>query len=58
MGRLFARLDEDLIDWIGKQHMFFVATAPTSVDGLTALELPNELSDAEAERYSSRGRAL
>jgi hypothetical protein len=33
MGRLFERLDEDMIDWIGRQHMFFVATAPTSPKG-------------------------
>ena len=33
MGRIFARLDEDLIDWIGKQHMFFVATAPSGDGG-------------------------
>ena len=28
MGDVLAVLDEPLIDWIGKQHVFFVATAP------------------------------
>jgi hypothetical protein len=26
-------LDEGLIEWIGSQHVFFVATAPSSVEG-------------------------
>jgi Pyridoxamine 5'-phosphate oxidase len=29
MGDVLATLDEPLIDWIGKQHVFFVATAPS-----------------------------
>lgn len=28
MGRTYDALDENLIDWIGRQHLFFVATAP------------------------------
>jgi hypothetical protein len=28
MARVHDQLDESLIDWIGRQHMFFVATAP------------------------------
>jgi hypothetical protein len=28
MGRVLEALDEDLIDWIGRQPVFFVATAP------------------------------
>lgn len=28
MARVHDELDDNLIDWIGRQHMFFVATAP------------------------------
>jgi hypothetical protein len=31
MGKVFDSLDDDLAAWIGRQHLFFVATAP--VDG-------------------------
>ncbi len=34
MGKAFAELDETNVKWIARQHMFFVATAPTSTDGL------------------------
>ena len=37
MGKAFAELDEKNVKWISKQHMFFVATAPTAVDGLLNL---------------------
>ena len=37
MGKAFAELDETNVKWIKKQHMFFVATAPTAVDGLLNL---------------------
>jgi hypothetical protein len=37
MGKAFAELDETYVKWIAKQHMFFVATAPTAVDGLLNL---------------------
>ena len=33
MGRQFDRLDASLTSFIGRQHMFFVGTAPTSPDG-------------------------
>lgn len=33
MGRIFERLDDTLMAWIGKQPMFFVATAPNDPDG-------------------------
>jgi hypothetical protein len=33
MGRQFDRLDTSLTSFIGRQHMFFVGTAPTSSDG-------------------------
>ena len=29
MGRLHDTLDDNLIDWIARQHLFFVATAPS-----------------------------
>lgn len=29
MGKVLEALDDKLIDWIGQQHIFFVATAPT-----------------------------
>ncbi|MDQ2650390.1 MAG: pyridoxamine 5'-phosphate oxidase family protein [Actinomycetota bacterium] len=28
MGKVLDQLDDDLIRWIGRQHLFFVATAP------------------------------
>lgn len=30
MGKVLDALDDNLIDWIGRQHVFFVATAPTA----------------------------
>lgn len=33
MGRLYDELDDRLIEWIGQQHLFFVATAPSGPDG-------------------------
>lgn len=33
MAQTFERIDQDLRDWIGRQHVFFVATAPTGADG-------------------------
>jgi len=33
MARTHDTIDETLRDWIAAQHVFFVATAPTSVDG-------------------------
>jgi hypothetical protein len=30
MGKVLPSLDGDLVDWISRQHVFFVATAPTS----------------------------
>ncbi|PFG32965.1 pyridoxamine 5'-phosphate oxidase family protein [Sanguibacter antarcticus] len=33
MGTVVDSIDADLSLWIGQQHMFFVATAPSSVDG-------------------------
>src|SRR5690349_17540333 len=33
MGRIFEQLDDTLIEWIGKQPMFFVASAPIDPDG-------------------------
>lgn len=34
MGKTYAQIDEKLAAWIGEQHMFFVATAPRSDEGL------------------------
>ena len=33
MGRVYEAIDERLADWIGRQHMFFVGTAPLDADG-------------------------
>ena len=33
MGEHHEQLDEKLVDFIGRQHVFFVGTAPTSTDG-------------------------
>jgi Pyridoxamine 5'-phosphate oxidase len=33
MGKIHERLDDRLIEFIGKQHLFFVGTAPDSPDG-------------------------
>lgn len=37
MGKVYPVLDEGLQEWIGSQHVFFVATAPLSADGLVNL---------------------
>ncbi|MGE9292040.1 MAG: pyridoxamine 5'-phosphate oxidase family protein [Puniceicoccales bacterium] len=34
MGKVFDAIDAKLAEWIGQQHIFFVATAPLSGDGL------------------------
>ena len=33
MGKVFERIDEHQREWIARQHLFFVATAPLSGDG-------------------------
>jgi hypothetical protein len=33
MGKLFDEIDDKLAAWIGRQHMFFVGTAPSDLDG-------------------------
>jgi hypothetical protein len=33
MGKCYEQLDERLIDFIGRQHVFFVGTAPTACEG-------------------------
>ena len=33
MGKTFEQIDESLQEFVQRQHVFFVATAPTSVDG-------------------------
>lgn len=33
MGKTYEQIDESLADWIRRQKMFFVATAPLSADG-------------------------
>lgn len=33
MGKTFAAITPELADWIGRQHLFFVATAPSGGDG-------------------------
>ena len=37
MGRIYDELDDHLIEWIGRQHLFFVASAPAGSDGLVNL---------------------
>ena len=70
MGDVLEALDDKLIDWIGQQHVFFVATAPTdgghvnlSPKGHDALRVlddgpsPTSTSPAAAPRPSpTRGR--
>lgn len=34
MAKEFERIDDALGEWIGRQHIFFVGTAPLSADGL------------------------
>ena len=34
MGKVYDAIDSDLAAWIGEQHVFFVATAPLSADGM------------------------
>jgi pyridoxamine 5'-phosphate oxidase-like protein len=33
VGKLFEQIDGPLAEWIGRQHMYFVGTAPSSGDG-------------------------
>lgn len=33
MGKLYETIDDDLRAWIGKQHLFFVGTAPSALEG-------------------------
>ena len=33
MGKVYQELDDKLIGWIDRQHIFFVGTAPASADG-------------------------
>ena len=33
MGKKYDQIDEGLVDFIGRQHVFFVATAPASLEG-------------------------
>jgi len=34
MGKVHTRIDDAIRDWVGRQHMFFVSTAPLSGDGM------------------------
>ena len=34
MGKVYDSITPDLAEWIGRQHVFFVATAPLAGDGL------------------------
>ena len=34
MGRIYDALDADLQAWIGRQHLFFVGTAPGGGEGM------------------------
>ena len=33
MGKIYDQLDDRLVDFIGRQHVFFVGTAPDSPEG-------------------------
>lgn len=33
MGKVHPQIDDELAAWIGRQHLFFVATAPLAADG-------------------------
>ena len=33
MGKLYEQITPELIDWVGRQHVFFVASAPLSAAG-------------------------
>lgn len=33
MGKQYASITPELIDWVGQQHLFFVGTAPLAADG-------------------------
>ena len=37
MGKIYAAIDDKIQKWVAKQHMFFVATAPRSDDGMVNL---------------------
>ena len=37
MGKVFESIDDKMRAWVGRQPMFFVATAPLSGDGMVNL---------------------
>ena len=37
MGKVFEQVDDSMREWIAKQHIFFVGTAPLSGDGMVNL---------------------
>ncbi|MCC6165793.1 MAG: hypothetical protein IT329_01070 [Caldilineaceae bacterium] len=39
MGKIYSQIDGALAEWIQRQHLFFVATAPLSGEGLPGVGL-------------------
>ena len=37
MGKVYPEIDEKIAEWVGRQKMFFVSTAPLSESGLIKL---------------------
>jgi Pyridoxamine 5'-phosphate oxidase len=37
MAKVFERIDDEMREWIGKQHIFFVGTAPLAQEGMVNL---------------------
>ena len=49
MGKVYDRLDDSLVSFIGRQHVFFVGTAPISPEGHLGVRA-GRLRDQEISR--------
>lgn len=53
MGKVYPQIDAALAEWIQRQHLFFVATAPLSGEGLLNC-LPKGLDTLKIKNYIHR----
>lgn len=58
MGKLYAELDERLIEFIARQPIFFVATAPClTPEGCAGTSTCRRRATGTPSRYSARTRS-
>ena len=46
MGKFYDEITPELADWLGQQHLFFVAAAPLAADGLLNCSWPRSATPA------------